>query len=105
MVNIGDFQNTPQNGDTGHDNDKHLAGGQRCSRFVPVHGLFTFCSKVGEQRVNKSGTLLFTVCSRSGKTMRVTTRDNACTYTVTMRVTAYNIACIYTLFQGFCTLE
>jgi len=45
MVNMVDFQNTPQNGDRGHDNDKHLAGGQGCSRFVPVHGLFSFCSR------------------------------------------------------------
>lgn len=59
MVNMVDFQNTPQNGDTGHDNDKHLAGGQRCSRFVPVHGLFSFCSQTCatlEQNVNKKGT-------------------------------------------------
>ena len=74
MVNIGGFQNTPQNGHRGHDNDKHLAGGQRCSRFVPVPGLFTFCSKVEEQKWNTGVHGLFF-------RERVDTRGNACTYT------------------------
>ena len=98
MVNIGGFQNTPQNGHRGHDNDKHLAGGQRCSRFVPVPGLFTFCSKVEEQRWNTGVHGLF-------PRERVDTHGNACTYTVAMRVHAYNIVCICTVFQGCFTLE
>lgn len=87
MVNMVDFQNTPQNGDTGHDNDKHLAGGQRCSRFVPVHGLFLVCSKVEEQNVNKGGTMVFTVCSSIAL-------DNACTYTR---------QCVYLHWYNACT--
>jgi hypothetical protein len=63
MVNIGGFQNTPQNGDTEHIRIAEPAGGQRCSRFVPVHGLFLVCSKVGEQNVNKGGTMVFSLCS------------------------------------------
>jgi len=45
MVNMVDFQNTPQNGRIEHIRTTHPMGGQRCSRFVPVHGLFSFCSR------------------------------------------------------------
>ncbi len=59
MVNMVDFQNTPQNGRIEHIRTTHPMGGQRCSRFVPVHGLFSFCSQTCatlEQKVNKRGT-------------------------------------------------
>ena len=52
MVNMVDFQNTPQNGRIEHIRTTNPTGGHPCSRFVPVPGLFTFCSKVEEQRWN-----------------------------------------------------
>ena len=74
MVNIGGFQNTPQNGRIEHIRIVKLAGGQRCSRFVPVPGLFTFCSKVEEQRWNIVVHGLF-------PRERADAQGNACTYT------------------------
>jgi len=59
MVNMVDFQNTPQNGRIEHIRTTHPTGGHPCSRFVPVHGLFSFCSQTCaklEQNVNKRGT-------------------------------------------------
>ena len=59
MVNMVDFQNTPQNGRIEHIRTTHPMGGSRlfslcsCSRFVLV--LFQTCATL-EQNVNKRGT-------------------------------------------------
>lgn len=53
MVNMVDFQNTPQNGRIEHIRTTHPTGGHPCSRFVLV--LFSDVSKIGtklEQNVN-----------------------------------------------------